>query len=314
MARYYAGNSLAAFKRTHASIQESTTVGRFDSAYVASAISIAGGFQVESYDFSATGTLWHHFELYSVAGTGAHLTFFNAGANAYRILVTGGSTTWQMQYWNTVTAAWVNVGSSFVVANNILYRFDLKIVMGTSMELFSAGVSIASGSVGANAQTTITSFAQPNPTGSAMFLSQVMGADFDTRDSRFMAAAINGNGTYTDGTGTYTDINETVLDESTSITLTSVGDKKGFTKAAITVPAGYVVGAMCISARGRVSGGTISDGKIGVLSAATYSASTGRGYGSAYEPKGSIVENDPATATRFTESGFNAAEVVVEAA
>lgn len=316
MARYFAGNSLAAFKRTHTDIQEVTTSGRFDSVFVSSGISIPDSpYVLDTYDFNATGTVWLHFEVYANTGNNREmLTFFNSGANAYRINKTG-TTTYQLQSWNTVGAAWVNVGSSFTLTGTTLHRIDLKIVLGTSMEIFSAGSSLASGSVGANPVSTVTSLRLFNPSNqNGWVYSQVLIADFDTRDSRLMVPAINGNGSYTDGTGDYTSVDETVLDDSDAVTLASVGNKRSFTKAAITVPSGYVIGAMCINARGRVSGGTVTDGKIGVKSGATYSASTGRSYGSSYEPRTSIVESDPNTSAAFTQTGFNNAEVVVEAA
>lgn len=317
MTRYFAGNTLAAFLRSGPTVQEVTTAGRFDATYVTNAIIIPQGEQVDSPVFSASPvTLYVHFNLYTGTGTGSHLLLMNGATNAYRILVTGSSTTWQLQYWNTGTSAWVNVGASFGVSGSTLHHFDLKIVLGPSgsMELFDNTVSIASGAVGANAATTITKYIQPNPNVASNYLSEVMIADYDLRNSHLLQPALAALGTYTDGSGAASDVNEVTLNDATAMSLATVGHKRSFTHGGITVPGGFVIGAMVISARGRVSGGVVTDGKIGVKSGATYSASAGKSYGVSYEPRTHIIEDDPATATRWIEAGFDAAEIVLEAA
>lgn len=145
------------------------------------------------------------------------------------------------------------------------------------------------------------------------YYSQVMIADYDLRDSRYKMDTISGtSASNTAGSGAYTDINESVLDESTAASVTASGDKRGFTHTGITVPSGYIIGAMVVNARGRATG-AVTDGKLGVRQGGTNYSSAGRTYNGGYEPRTHILDNDPATATNFTQAGFNSAEVYIEA-
>jgi hypothetical protein len=317
--RYFGGNSLAAFHRSNASVVEVTTAGTFDSAYVASAIKIldtsTNGNFIRTPTFSATGTLWVVWDFTTATSntSGDLILLSNAGTNAFRITNTGGL--WTLQFWGG--ASWTTVGTGYgSYGPSTRYRLALKIVMGTSMELFVGGVSVASGSV-SGGQTTVT-YAQFSGTGNGAaatcHVSQVMIADYDIRDSHLMASAFNGNSaTNTGGTGAYTDINETVLDESTAEVVATVSNKMGQTHAAITVPSGLTIAAAVLAARGRVSGGTVTDGKLGIKSGGS-SSSTAKSYTSSYEPRVLIQTTDPATSAAFTQSGYNSAETYLEAA
>ena len=86
----------------------------------------------------------------------------------------------------------------------------------------------------------------------------------------------------------------------------------GQTKAALTLPSGFDIKGMVISARGRVSG-TITDGKLGIRSGGTNYSSAALTFAAAYEPRVYISETDPATGTDFTQTGYNNAEPYFEA-
>lgn len=318
--RHFAGNSLAAFSRTSPSTAEVTTAGWFDSDFVSSAISVGGGQFVITPDFSASGTVWVRFDLRTAAAgasnQNAFAILYNSGLPCYRVITPAASTA-QLQYWNG--SAWTNCGSAATsgLSTNARFTVVLKIVLGTSMEMFVGGASVVSGSgiSGGEAAVTSVRLSSVNSSLSAPSgISQVMVADYDLRDSHVLDPALNGNSaTHTGGTGAYTAINETVLDESTSVTVAASGNKHGQTFADITVPAGYVIGAMVVNARGRVAG-TITDGKLGVRgSGGTDSSGSGLSFNGGYEPRCRIVEDDPDTATRWTQSGFNAAEIYEEA-
>jgi len=312
MAKYFAGNSLAAFSRTTPTIAEVTTAGRFDSAFVSSGINLPNSTDyIQTPTFSATGTIWLRADMYlaSLPNAVPFLTLRNGTTAAYRLTHTAG-TGIGLTYWNG--SSFVSVGTAYNGwSTSTRYSITLKIVLNSSWELFFNGTSVASGSGITGAQTTITDVQIGGS--NTNVISQVMIADYDLRDSHLMAAALNGNSAAnTGGTGSYTDINETVLDESTSETVATSGNKMGQTHAAITVPSGLYIAGMVIGARGRATG-TITDGKLGIRSGGTNFSSTGRGYTSGYEPRIYLTETDPATATTFTQSGFNAAETYIEA-
>jgi hypothetical protein len=324
MARYFAVNSLAGAFRTITAIVEATTASRFDSAYVASAISLPANSANDNIQIkqpfldgstSLTGTFYVRFDAWGTNfnNSGAPL-MTNAGANAYR-LQGAGSNTGQMQYWNSGTSAWVNWGSSFATSASTLMTLVVKLTPNVGYEIFLGGSSVASSAVvptnGASA-VDMFQFFPPNTT-TVGYYSQIMCADYDLRDSHLMPATFNGNSaTNTAGTGAYTDVNETVLDESTAIVIASAG-KKGQTHAAITVPSGLGIAALIVNARGRVSGGTVTDGKLGVRSGGTNYSSAGKSYNGGYEPRGNIWESDPSTSAAWTQTSFNNAETYLEA-
>jgi hypothetical protein len=319
MARYFAGNSLAAFFRTHTSIAEDTLAAGYDATYVSNSVIIAAGLTtdyIESWAFSATGTVYLRFDMYNGSGGIANnngACLYNGATGVFRVIQTG-NPTHQCQYWNG--SAWTNTGSTFNLALASRHVLMAKVTLGSGFELYDAGTIVASGSGWSGGGTTVTAFRGFNfaSNGNGTRYSQVMIADYDIRDAHLMSAALNGNSaTNTGGTGTYTDVNETVLDESTAEIVATVGNKMGQTKASITLPSGLGIAAMVINARGRVSGGTVTDGKLGIRSSGTNYSSSGRGYNGGYEPRGYIAEANPSGSVAWTQTTFNSAEPYLEA-
>lgn len=328
MTRLFAFNSLAGCKRTGTGVADGhSTAGRFDSTYVSSGIAITGNTDfIESptpmMDGSTSvGRLWNRFDWYNATGGNTNNTLWeaktSAGANAYKIYWTG-SNSINGQYWNG--SSWTNFPgppAAFNMNTATLYNMtiDCNAAAGT-LTVYQGNTVVFTGTAVSSFATTV-GFVRfyNNGNGGATVLSQVMGADYDIRDAKLMPLAFNGNSaTNTSGTGAYTDINETVLDETTNIIISSVGGKKGQTKAALTLPGTYGIAGMVVSARGRVSGGTVTDGKLGVKSGASSSSSTGRTFNGGYEPRSAIFESDPNTSGAWTQTNFNNAETYLEAA
>lgn len=321
MAQYFAGNSMAAFSRTSASILETTTGGTFDSTYVANSIQFNAGVDTAtSWNFSATGsTIWARFDIWcggSVGGvSGAPFSFYNGGVGVFRLIWPGSSNTLQPQYWNGT--AWTNTGGTLVLSTGTNLSLAVQVVLGSGFNLYLGGVLQTAGSGWTGGQTAVTNVVlQAQAIGFTTYMSQIMVADYDLRNSHYMVPAINGNSATNTGqvTGAYTDINEVPLNDSTLVEIQTHANKAGFTKAGITVPIGYQITAMVINARSSVAGGTITDGKLGIRSAGANFSSTGRGVGGAFGPVGYISATDPATGLLFTQTGFNNAEFYLEAA
>lgn len=326
MARYFAFNTLAGAYRTSTAIVDVTTAGRFNATYVGSAIHIpaSGSYAMNKGPFldgssSLAGTVWTRFDAYlsNVGNNGDPLLLMMNGAdNAYRLTfpAAAGGNTGQIQYWNSGTSAWVNWGGTFGFAPATIHTVVIKLVINTSFELWLNGTSVASSAVApTNGAAAVTDYrwGATNVSG-ATWISQVMGADYDLRDSHVMSKVANANGNYTDGTGTYTDINETALDEGTAIGLPAVGNKKSFTKTAIALPVGQVISGMVVNGRCRV-GGVPADAKFLCRSSATDALSSELDLTAGYEPRGKIFTTDPNTAGAWSEAGFNAAEFGMEA-
>jgi hypothetical protein len=324
--RYFGINSLAGLTRFSTLVTEATTAGKFDSSYVSNAVVVPLGNDYASINApfmdgssSITGSFWLRFDLHTgYTSNNGVVTMFSGGVNAYR-LFWNPTANITVQYWNTGTNSWVNWGSSAASpTQNILNTIVMHVVPNVSHELFIAGTSVASSAVvPTNGVSSVDEFRFGGVTsGGAVgsYFSQIMCADYDIRDAHLMAAAINGNSTAnTSGTGTYTDVNEAVLDESTAVVLAAAG-KKGFTHSAITVPSTMSIAGRVINVRGRVGGGVVTDGKVGVRSGSTNYSSSGLSLTSGYSPRRYIAESDPATAAAWSQTSFNNAEDYVEAA
>jgi hypothetical protein len=322
MTKYFAGQFAGQFNRNRTDTSDVTTVGSFDSSYVSSGIGMAGGTSayIRSTDFSATGTVWMVFEFYKGAGgesNGAQIIVCrDGGTNIFRFkVVADNSLAIQPQYWNG--SAWVDTGSTVNLSRITRHRIALRITLNTSFEMWLNGMSVSSGSGWTGGPTTMTHWYGYNytTTANSAIYSQVLIADYDVRDAHLMTSAINGDSAANTGaaSGSYTDVNENGVDDSTAISITGSGNKAGQTHAGITVPGGMAIGAMVISARGRVDG-VITDGKLGVRSGGSNYSSSGLNFNSGYEPRQHIIETNPATGSPFSQSGFNAAEPYLEAA
>lgn len=326
MARYFAFNSLAGCERTSTSVIDGYTTGtRYDANYVSSAISlpiVGTGNIVISGPFidgsTSLSTLWLRFDWFAQNGMGTSnpiAVWLNGGVNAYRFVYT--SSLNRIQYWNGTTwVDWFTLTASTPI--NVLTTIVIKIEANVSGEVFFNGTSVgaSSGPPATAAATALTEIQLHGTNSSGPFVfSQIMGADYDIRDAHILEVPITGNSvTHTSGTGAYTDVNEAVLNDGTAIVLDTLGQKKGQTHSAITVPSGLGIAGLVVNARGRVSGGVVSDGKLGVRSGTTDSSSTSRTYSSGYEPRGAIFTIDPSTSGTWSQASFNAAETYVEAA
>lgn len=324
MARFFAINGLAGLFRSNTDVGETTTAGHFDSAYVNSAFQIANDgvdYAMNQAPFldgssSISGRFWLRFDCYPQISSGGPLAELWAGGGAkYRINYTTGSTA-QFQYWNGST--WTGWGSTFaVLTSGANHTVVLDLTPQTGFNLYVGGTLVASdgGVTPTGSSTGINRFQWYSNSSSPGGFSQIMCADYDLRSSHLMAVTLNGNSAVnTGGTGSYTDVSETGLDESTAEIIATVGNKMGQTHAAITVPSGLGISAIVINARGRVSGGVVTDGKLGVRSGSTNSSSAALSFGGGYEPRSAIWETDPNTSGAWTQTSFNAAETYLEAA
>lgn len=317
MEKYFFGNTLAAFFRSSVLVVEATTAATFDEDFVDNSISIPNGTFIESMPFIdavSTTALWLHLECNGAGSsvTGEWITFYNlSGVKVGYIQSDGGgaSTNVRLYIWDGATFV---VQGAAIPRPGALNRWDIQLICGVSgaFAIYTGGTLLTSGAL---AEADFNNIAKVRVQyNQGCHVSQFLCCDTDTRDQRYMQKLADADGNYTDGTGGFADINETILDEGTSITLPDVGDKATFTKPAIAVPVGYEIAAMCVAARGRI-GGTPTDAEFLIRSDGVDSNSSGAGFNGGYEPRGHCLEIDPATAAQFDEAGFNAAEFGLEA-
>lgn len=323
MIRAFAGNTLASFSRNSTAIKDGdTTAGSFDPIFVSSSIMVPAPFFIETAKFStgALTTSWTHNEIYvnSAAVYNANVDLLQEWINSSGIAVLRlvcNYFTARFMHWNG--SAWVESGGgSFRPAYAGRARYDVKVVcgIGGSIDLYSAGtlvlsvIAVPGSSLDAavNNVQSVRFYGGYNSANVLAYYSQIMISDSDTRDARYQQTLITGDDISTGGTGSYTDINEYVLDEKTAVSFGSAGLSKNFTKAAVSLPAGYKIGALCISARSRNSG-SVADVVHNVRSGGTTYVSTGVGAVGGYEPRCRTWGTDPASGLPWTSTTYNAA-------
>ena len=329
MKRWFCFNTLARCIRTTTNVAETASAGTFDTAYVNTGITIGTANNTNDYvavlapfdngDTEITDYLGLRFDIYSSGSTTNDCCLMLNGANnAYRIRNTA---TWsfQFQYWDSVSGAWVNWGAAFTVTGSIgrkVINLNLDITNGT-FELYQNGVlkTDDGGTPPANNATAITELRFKTLSGGSLncVYSQVMGADYSLLDSHMNSELMTANGTFTDGSGAYTDVDETVLNDGDAAGLTAVGQKKSFTHGAFnTLPAGLTIKSKGVNGRCRV-GGTVSDGQFLVYSDGVQGNGVDLTVGGAYSGRGAQFETDPATGTNWVKADADAAEIGFEA-
>lgn len=183
----------------------------------------------------------------------------NAGTPVFRIQATANDVV-QPQYWNG--SAWVNTGVTILTPNAgpSLWKYDLKIVCGTSFDFAMTNnpavepTSISSGAVGALVTNinTIKSYSTTNVAGSlnAAHSEWLWGGE-PTVSHRYAWKPPSGDGTDTAGTGTFAEVNETPTNDGNLSTLAANGDAETYIHAAMGLPTFGTVKAVQIEARVR---------------------------------------------------------------
>lgn len=326
MARYFATNTLARGQRSNPDVTENTTAGRFNSTFGSSCILIPAsglyyeiGAPFDDGSSSITGTVYLRFDYMQSAWQGGSwlLWVMNGATNAYRMNCTT-TATWQMQYWNTVTSAWVNWGPVFSgsLPAGVLATMVIKLTVNSGFEVRVGGTLIVSHSgVPTNGVTAVTAFrwGSCSNNNNNAYVSQIMAADYDIGDAWILSKLPNGNGTYTDGSGSYTDVDELGVDDSDAIGLPAVGNKKSFTKASVTIPSGYAITGLQVNSRCRVAGGVVANAKLIAYNGGTKNDSGNKSPDATYNGRGHLFTVDPSTSSAFGQAGFNTCEFGLEA-
>lgn len=321
MARYFGGNTLASFARNSTTIGENTTAGRFNAAYTDRSILVPTGTEISTPPFTASGLVWFRWDWIAGATNQGSVTMaramngtqnlfelgFNTGNNQYTFRV------WTGSAWSTTVNLSLN-NTQVTTLSTYAVEYDFA---NKTVRLYRDGsVLYENTAVGAGMVNSVTSFVLGgNQSSTGTFYSQVMIADYNILNSNLANLNLTGNSVVNTGqaSGSYTDVNEVGRDDTTFVSITTVGNKAGFTKNNVSVPIGKGISAMVISAMARVNG-TVTNGKVGIRSNGVNYSSVSLNFSSGHSPRQSIVDNNPATSTPFTATSFNAAEVYLEAA
>ena len=320
MAVLFAGTSTADFDYVSGSIGTSTVAGDL-SPNVAEGINVVGDFAQVAV---ATQTeIWVTYYIRNDQGSSLSSTY-----TGIFMLQTLGDATGDggmyIKHGQGSMTLYVHNGSSYVsqgsfsVTNNTLYRIDVRFKIDASAGaayVYLNGELILSGT-GLDTTAKITEvnaigFYQTGPLTTSTY-SAIIAADETTRGMDLIPLAITGNGTLTDWTGDYTDIDETGYDDGDFIASTTGGDQETYTFD-LTVPNGYVINSIVVSARMANYGDLVSGIKaITYQSATAYDMATYSGIEFLPDHNQIISDTNPATGLAWLEADITGGELGFE--
>jgi hypothetical protein len=280
---------------------ETTTSSRFNSAYGIRAAAFANSGVVTDWigvnkldGGPYVGDFWHRGFMATVGvNSGRTLLEYcdDAGVPVFRLQQTA-TTTLQAQYWDG--GAWVDIGATYVLATNTLFKYDLKIVTGASFDFAitsNMGIEPSSVLAGAASMPLVTNIdrirAYMNGNSGQMTAhSEWLWGDEPTVGHRYAWRPPSGDGTHTAGSGTFADVDEAVTSDLDVSTLAANGDAETYVHAAMTLPTVGTAKAVQLEARVRrvVGGAQNVKGRLRVGGVDYDQASNFAGIDSAYAP------------------------------
>ena len=313
MTPLFAGGELEAFKIVAGTPDENIDFTRYDTNCARCAIRMSNNCVVETPAFTASSSLWVHWESHHISGYGiSSLVLVNGSGTAlFRVRETSADNL-QMQYWNG--SAWTNIGSAVSVVGYAQRVIDIKLVGGSSgsAEFYLGGTFQTSGSASMTSVTNITKAQWGESTLSqSTWLSQMIVADTSTIGHKFYLRPPTGNGVNTAWTGDCTSVDELAITDADYIESGTASQVETFTHAAITLPSGQAVKAVVVSARAAAAAGGPQNMQFAIRRGSTdYFSSSVSGLASGYAPFVGIFVNDPSTSAQWTSS--NAGSVSTE--
>lgn len=293
-----------------------------DTAYTRGAIGIEFARKISASLSAASDEVWVHFDHYvttSAAGflDGNILWIHGPVTNLAYIDVNNGLPSFY--YWNGSTYTLISTGPTL---NKFLYSIDVRIKLHATEGAIAwyingtlqGGVS---GDTLFGVDTTIDSFILgPSAGGSsaaASYFSQVIASTSSTIGAKLKTLEPTADGANTAWVGTFADIDETLLNDTDFISSAVADQVETFTAGDVTVPSDYLIGGVCVGARGQRGASGPQNLQIAIRSNSTdYMSDSVAGLGAGYAPYFNVWHNDPDTSASWTESGVNAIEVGVK--
>jgi len=279
---------------------EDTTAGRYDPTYGIRAAVYAnsgdsadwiGVNELDGAPFNST--FWHRgFWRTTGVSSGRTLQEYcdDTDTPVFRLQQTSANVI-QAQYWDG--DSWENVGSTYGLASNTLFKYDLKIVCGASFILYvTTNMSLEPEEVlsGSASMTEVANISRirgymNGNSGQMTRHSEWLWGDEQTIGHRISRATPTGDGTHTDGSGGFGDVDEDVTNDGDASTLAANGDSETYTHDAMTLPTGDVK-AVFLEARVRMVAGGAENvkGRIRIGGTDYDQASNFAGIGETYGP------------------------------
>jgi hypothetical protein len=221
-----------------------------------------------------------------------------------------------MEYWNG--SAWTIAGSAYAATVNTLQTFDIHIVSNTASGTVASYISGTQKSLATVDLSAFSGIAQFRVWGKTVgiavpvYYSQAIAANESTIGWRLTTVPPTSGGATTDWTGTYAEIDEITYSDADFINSATVNQVE-LVAHSTTIPSGYLVRGVAVTARGRRSSGSGPQHlQLAVRSGGTVYVSGSKSLGLGYQPFTNVWEDDPATSADFTTSAITSLQYGVK--
>jgi hypothetical protein len=326
----FMGAEMASFLPSDSTPIEITSGGTgvfpHDPAFSRCGIDLVGNVYVDTPQFSATTECWTHIEIQNNTSTNAVLTSYpiywldGGDVPVLRLSHTTGSfgAAETVGLEHLVSSTWTACGSaiSSVPMSTSLEVLDIRWIVNSATgtaELYVGGSLRLTATVDLSA---ITSIRKVRIYGGAAGgfnyetrFSQVIVADASTIGYRLGTCYPSGTGSTSAWTGSYADVDEAVYSDADFISSGTAAQVSTFAQTAIPTLTGYVVRAVCVSARAKRGSSGPQNIRMALRSAGTnYFSGADIALGLGYAPVQTIWETDPATSAAWVNTAIASLE------
>lgn len=325
----FAGGEMGAFIPSDSTVLESTSTSNspFNSSFARCAISIDGSTSYAEGQPSASDTdAWIRFDLMieAIEASSTYCTHFiwydDAGIAAIRARYSGSLRLLRIEY-SADGSAWSSAGSDISLDMGLGNRQTISIhaVVNSaagSINVYVSGTNrLSSGALDLSGIPALDKFRVFGGTISASdfraWVSQVIMADESTIGMRLRTVPATGAGADTAWTGTYTEIDEAVYSDADFVNSPTADQVELFAQST-TVPTGYVVQAVVVTARAKKGSSGPANLQLAVRSNGTNYFSSSQALDEGYGAHFNVWETDPATSADWTTSAANAIQFGVK--
>lgn len=320
MADLFGGGEMGAFVPSDANVIEVTASGTFDSTLARCSIAVATSVSyAESQAWTSEDDLWLHFDVKQTSAnnnsTIQSVGVLVDGSNVERFRLacntadnSAGTGLWALQY--NIGAGWVDFGTQFTASFSTLQTIDVHIVCNSasgSGALYLSGTKRIEGTaVDLSTITGLTKlrlYGKTTTIGATNYFSQVLVSDESTVSARLKTIPPTSAGADAAWTGTYAEVDEIVYSDLDFIN-SSVADQVETFAHTTTLPTGYSVRSVLVTARAKKGGSGPTNLQLALRSGGTNYFTGSQALDSGYGAHVGIWNTDPATAAEFTSSAI----------
>jgi hypothetical protein len=314
----FMGGEMGAFIPSDSNANERTGNDTYDAAFARCCLEADGVTTYnESAAFTETADIWLHCEIQQYGSSITSTTkqpvvvlLDGSDVQVFRLesdfggTATGGSYTWQLQYWNGT--AWTNLGASFPTAA-VRQVIDLHLVANTASgeaTIYCSGTQRMTTTADLSGISGVAKFRNygTSKTGNdRAAVSQVVISTTSTVAGRLWTVPVNGAGASSAWTGAYSNVDEITYADADFINYATADQVSTFAISAPTLT-GSVVRAVAVTARANCGSGGPQNLQLVLRSGGTNYFSSSKALDAGYGAFVNIWETDPATSSAWVNT------------